>query len=150
MKGSDHVSDGDRRVGIHNINKDDDNDDDDDDFMEKKVIKVSPKREDPPAKPKTLKTPQSKTTSSPSKTRDRRTSSSSSSSSQAKTKEEKKEERYSWLVEIRDANERPQSHPDYDKTTLFIPQEAYNSMTGFEQQVGFFSFSFFVSFRVDH
>ena len=137
------------RVDIHN-DGDDNNDDDDDDFMEKKVIKVSPKREDPPTKPKTLKTVPSKGSSSPSKGRDRRTSSSSSSSSsQAKTKEEKKEERYAWLVDIRDANERPRSHPDYDKTTLFIPQEAYNSMTGFEQQVGSLSLSpflFFVSF----
>ncbi|CAN6670624.1 DNA mismatch repair protein Msh6p [Trichomonascus vanleenenianus] len=44
------------------------------------------------------------------------------------------EERYSWLVEIRDAEGRLESDPEYDPRTLYIPKSAWNKFTPFEKQ----------------
>ncbi|KAJ1950124.1 DNA mismatch repair protein msh6, partial [Dispira parvispora] len=50
------------------------------------------------------------------------------------TPAEKTADRYLWLVDIRDANQRSPSHPDYDPRTLFIPPAAWKKFTPFEQQ----------------
>lgn len=39
-------------------------------------------------------------------------------------------QRHPWSVNIRDANKRPPSHPDYDKTTLYVPSSELNSYRG--------------------
>ncbi|ODQ78802.1 hypothetical protein BABINDRAFT_162483 [Babjeviella inositovora NRRL Y-12698] len=44
------------------------------------------------------------------------------------------EERYSWLVDVRDAEKRPVSDPDYDSRTLFVPSSAWAKFTAFEKQ----------------
>lgn len=44
------------------------------------------------------------------------------------------EERYQWLVDIKDAEKRPVDHPDYDSRTLYIPQSAWLKFTAFEKQ----------------
>lgn len=44
------------------------------------------------------------------------------------------EERYQWLVEVKDAEKRPVDHPEYDVRTLYIPQSAWNKFTPFEKQ----------------
>jgi DNA mismatch repair protein MSH6 len=44
------------------------------------------------------------------------------------------EERYQWLVDVRDAEKRPQDHPEYDSRTLHIPQSAWTKFTPFEKQ----------------
>ncbi|EDO14726.1 hypothetical protein Kpol_1075p4 [Vanderwaltozyma polyspora DSM 70294] len=44
------------------------------------------------------------------------------------------EERYQWLVDIRDAQKRPISDPEYDPRTLYIPSSAWNKFTAFEKQ----------------
>lgn len=48
--------------------------------------------------------------------------------------EKENEERYQWLVNIRDAQKRPTDHPDYDPRTLFIPSSAWAKFTAFEKQ----------------
>ncbi|KAJ1656673.1 DNA mismatch repair protein msh6 [Dispira simplex] len=50
------------------------------------------------------------------------------------TPADKATDRYLWLVDIRDANQRPPTHPDYDPRTLFIPPAAWKKFTPFEQQ----------------
>ncbi|KAJ3259340.1 DNA mismatch repair protein msh6 [Boothiomyces macroporosus] len=47
---------------------------------------------------------------------------------------EKNEERYSWLLDVRDENKRPVGDPDYDPRTLYVPKSAWNSFTPFEKQ----------------
>ncbi|KAK5576800.1 hypothetical protein RB653_007944 [Dictyostelium firmibasis] len=44
------------------------------------------------------------------------------------------EERYSFLVNIRDANGNPKDHPDYDKRTLHIPASCLSKFSPFERQ----------------
>ncbi|CAI5757093.1 unnamed protein product [Candida verbasci] len=44
------------------------------------------------------------------------------------------EERYQWLVNIRDAEKRSIDDPDYDPRTLYIPQSAWSKFTAFEKQ----------------
>ncbi|ODV77979.1 mismatch repair ATPase MSH6 [Suhomyces tanzawaensis NRRL Y-17324] len=44
------------------------------------------------------------------------------------------EERYQWLVNIKDSEKRPKDHPDYDPRTLYIPQSAWSKFTAFEKQ----------------
>lgn len=51
-----------------------------------------------------------------------------------KSFEKENEERYQWLVDIRDAEKRPIDHPDYDPRTLYIPQSAWSKFTAFEKQ----------------
>ena len=45
-----------------------------------------------------------------------------------------KEERYSWLLNIRDAEGRPPSDPLYDPRTLYIPPSSWTAFTPFERQ----------------
>lgn len=51
-----------------------------------------------------------------------------------KSFEKENEERYSWLVNIRDADGNPADHPDYDPRTLYIPKSAWAKFTAFEKQ----------------
>lgn len=44
------------------------------------------------------------------------------------------EERYEWLVDIKDANKRSLTDPDYDSRTIFIPPLAWLKFTAFEKQ----------------
>lgn len=54
--------------------------------------------------------------------------------SAARTKPSKSEQRYKWLVDIRDADGNPPDHPDYDPRTLFIPESAKKEFSPFERQ----------------
>ncbi|KAK9454573.1 muts domain V-domain-containing protein [Dipodascopsis uninucleata] len=56
------------------------------------------------------------------------------SASKSKSFEAENEERYSWLVNVRDADGNPVGHPDYDPRTLFIPKSAWAKFTAFETQ----------------
>lgn len=44
------------------------------------------------------------------------------------------EERYPWLVDIRDADGNPTDHPDYDPRTIYVPKSAWPRFTPFEKQ----------------
>ncbi len=55
------------------------------------------------------------------------------SSRQEKFKE-KNEERYAWLLDIKDKNGKRSDDPDYDPRTLYIPKQAWNGFTPFEKQ----------------
>lgn len=44
------------------------------------------------------------------------------------------EERYHWLVELRDASGRPVTDPQYDPRTLYVPPSAWSKFTPFEKQ----------------
>ncbi|KAI5950965.1 MSH6 [Candida jiufengensis] len=54
--------------------------------------------------------------------------------SQKKNFEKQNEERYQWLINIKDAEKRDIDHPDYDPRTLYIPQSAWSKFTNFEKQ----------------
>ncbi|KAI5966782.1 MSH6 [Candida pseudojiufengensis] len=54
--------------------------------------------------------------------------------SQKKNFEKQNEERYQWLINIKDAEKRDPSHPNYDPRTLYIPQSAWSKFTNFEKQ----------------
>lgn len=44
------------------------------------------------------------------------------------------EERYAWLLDLKDANKNPVDSPNYDPRTLFIPSSAWAKFTPFEKQ----------------
>ncbi|ODV96572.1 hypothetical protein PACTADRAFT_74210 [Pachysolen tannophilus NRRL Y-2460] len=44
------------------------------------------------------------------------------------------EERYKWLIQIKDAEGRLESDPEYDPRTLYIPSSAWAKFTPFEKQ----------------
>ncbi|ODV83458.1 hypothetical protein CANARDRAFT_202939 [[Candida] arabinofermentans NRRL YB-2248] len=44
------------------------------------------------------------------------------------------EERYQWLIDIKDADGRSQTDPEYDPRTLYIPKVAWQKFTAFETQ----------------
>ena len=44
------------------------------------------------------------------------------------------EERYPWLVDVKDADGYAPDHPDYDPRTLYIPPSAWRRFTPFEKQ----------------
>ena len=44
------------------------------------------------------------------------------------------EERYPWLANIRDADNHPIGHPEYDPRTLYIPPLAWSRFSPFEKQ----------------
>ncbi|ODV91803.1 hypothetical protein CANCADRAFT_75812 [Tortispora caseinolytica NRRL Y-17796] len=48
--------------------------------------------------------------------------------------EKTNEERYSWLLDVRDADKNPVGHKDYDPRTLYIPPSAWSKFTPFEKQ----------------
>ncbi|KAG0378622.1 DNA mismatch repair protein msh6 [Mortierella sp. AD032] len=48
--------------------------------------------------------------------------------------EEKNSGRYSWLLDIKDAEGNPIGSPDYDPRTLYIPTSAWSTFTEFERQ----------------
>lgn len=52
--------------------------------------------------------------------------------SQKFTKEN--EERYQWLIDIRDAQKRTPTDPEYDPRSLYIPSSAWSRFTNFEKQ----------------
>jgi len=47
---------------------------------------------------------------------------------------EKNEDRYSWLMDIRDENGKRPGEEDYDPRTLYIPPSAWKKFTPFERQ----------------
>lgn len=51
-----------------------------------------------------------------------------------KSFEKENEERYQWLVNIRDAEKRSPDDPEYDPRTLYIPSSAWAKFTAFERQ----------------
>lgn len=51
-----------------------------------------------------------------------------------KTFEKENEERYQWLVNIRDAEKRSPDDPNYDPRTLYVPSSAWTKFTAFEKQ----------------
>ncbi|TPX15307.1 uncharacterized protein E0L32_004584 [Thyridium curvatum] len=61
-----------------------------------------------------------------------------SKTKQGKTKEKahtkEPEDRYPWLATIADINRNPIGHPDYDKSTIYIPPNAYHKFSPFEKQ----------------
>lgn len=111
--------------------------DDDDDFIE--VTKSKPKKKTSPSPPTTSSNSKLQQFSSNS-TYNPSTPSKNATPSRAKpapkhqkfTKEN--EERYQWLVDIRDAEKRSIGDPDYDPRTLYIPQSAWAKFTNFEKQ----------------
>lgn len=48
--------------------------------------------------------------------------------------EKENEERYQWLVNIRDAEKRSPEDPQYDPRTLYVPSSAWTKFTAFEKQ----------------
>lgn len=46
----------------------------------------------------------------------------------------RKEDRYNFLVQVRDKNGVAKDEPGYDSSTLFIPPESYSRFTDFERQ----------------
>lgn len=44
------------------------------------------------------------------------------------------EERYQWLVNIKDAEKRTPDDPNYDSRTLYVPSSAWSKFTAFEKQ----------------
>ena len=44
------------------------------------------------------------------------------------------EERYQWLINLKDADGHEESDPEYDPRTLYIPQSAWLKFTAFEKQ----------------
>lgn len=51
-----------------------------------------------------------------------------------KSFEKENEERYQWLVDVRDAAKRTPGDPQYDPRTLYIPSSAWAKFTAFERQ----------------
>lgn len=51
-----------------------------------------------------------------------------------KSFEKENEERYQWLVNVRDAEKRSPDDPNYDSRTLYIPSSAWSKFTAFEKQ----------------
>lgn len=51
-----------------------------------------------------------------------------------KTFEKENEERYQWLVNIKDSEKRTPDDPNYDLRTLYIPSSAWAKFTAFEKQ----------------
>jgi DNA mismatch repair protein MSH6 len=66
--------------------------------------------------------------------------------SRAEKFKEKNEERYSWLLNIKDQNEHPIGHPDYDPRTLHIPKSAWNNFTPFEKRKIFYLMLIYLEF----
>lgn len=44
------------------------------------------------------------------------------------------EERYSWLANIHDIDRNPPGHPEFDKSTVYVPPMAWNKFSPFEKQ----------------
>lgn len=108
------------------------NDDDDDDFIE-----ISSKKKTPVKSNSSLSSKFSSGSSYKSKPAPARaavTSSRPSSISKGQKFTKENEERYQWLVNICDAEKRPETHPEYDPRTLYIPQSAWTKFTSFEKQ----------------
>lgn len=51
-----------------------------------------------------------------------------------KSFEKENEERYQWLVNIRDGEKRSPEDPEYDPRTLYVPPSAWTKFTAFEKQ----------------
>ena len=49
-------------------------------------------------------------------------------------KKQKHEDRYPWLVNVLDGNKVPNTSPNYDPRTLYIPPNAWHKFTPFEKQ----------------
>ncbi|KAK7206351.1 putative DNA mismatch repair protein Msh6 [Myxozyma melibiosi] len=79
-------------------------------------------------------TAKSGTSSSSSAAKAKPRASPASSAPEKKSFEKQNEERYAWLVDVRDADGHPVDHPDYDPRTLYIPKSAWAKFTAFETQ----------------
>jgi len=44
------------------------------------------------------------------------------------------EERYSWLANIHDIDRNPPGHPEFDRSTVYVPPMAWNKFSPFEKQ----------------
>ncbi|KAH8840683.1 hypothetical protein MCOR27_005615 [Pyricularia oryzae] len=73
----------------------------------------------------------------PTKTKDS-SAHSSTQKNKPKTKEKackkEPEDRYPWLAKIQDMDRHSPDHPDFDKSTIFIPPMAWNKFSPFEKQ----------------
>ncbi|KAL3473438.1 muts domain V-domain-containing protein [Aspergillus californicus] len=58
----------------------------------------------------------------------------SSKKSKPKAHTTEPEQRYSWLANIRDIDNNPLGHPDYDPRTLYIPPLEFSKFSPFEKQ----------------
>lgn len=58
----------------------------------------------------------------------------SSSASTKKNFTKENEERYQWLVNIKDGEKRSIDDPEYDSRTLYVPSSAWAKFTNFEKQ----------------
>ncbi|KAJ3272065.1 DNA mismatch repair protein msh6 [Terramyces sp. JEL0728] len=88
-------------------------------------FKMSPSPRDPKCNAKLIIATLRKIESTPSKLKPQ---------SRTEKFKEKNEERYSWLLDVRDENKRTVSDPDHDPRTLYVPKSAWNSFTPFEKQ----------------
>lgn len=59
---------------------------------------------------------------------------SSSADTPGKKFKKQNDERYQWLVDVRDAQKRAPNDPDYDPRTLYVPSSAWAKFTPFETQ----------------
>ncbi|KAL4885576.1 muts domain V-domain-containing protein [Aspergillus karnatakaensis] len=57
-----------------------------------------------------------------------------SSTAKPKAHTTEPEQRYPWLANIRDIDNNPAGHPDYDPRTLYIPPLAWSKFSPFEKQ----------------
>ncbi|CCH43094.1 DNA mismatch repair protein [Wickerhamomyces ciferrii] len=124
--------------------KDQDVDDDldDDDFIEITKPSTKPKSKSPApiatsTKPKTNLSNKF-TSASPYKAKVSQPVTKSPTPPKAQTKSQKftkeNEERYQWLIDIRDADRNSITDPQYDPRTLYIPSSAWAKFTNFEKQ----------------
>ncbi|KAJ3273239.1 DNA mismatch repair protein msh6 [Terramyces sp. JEL0728] len=97
----------------------------DDEAVDLNSFKMSPSPRDPKCNAKLIIATPRKIESTPSKLKPQ---------SRTEKFKEKNEERYSWLLDVRDENKRTVSDPDYDPRTLYVPKSAWNSFTPFEKQ----------------
>lgn len=118
----------------------DEDDDDEDSYASTKPVKKrkSPKSstQSPPAKAVNLASSNlgSKFTASSSYTALAAAKPAAKPKPQTKSFAKENEERYQWLVNIKDAEKRTVDDPDYDSRTLYIPSSAWTKFTAFEKQ----------------
>ncbi|TGZ80685.1 DNA mismatch repair protein Msh6 [Ascodesmis nigricans] len=132
---------------------------DDDDFIVDDDVDAPPKKQKQqqkaaPPPPKTPKTPKQPTSSTAARfaftaggnnnstprtlksagTPSTTTTTTTTTTTQRPAKKDSREERYPWLVNVKDADGLPKTHPDYDPRTLYIPKSAWDRFSPFEKQ----------------
>lgn len=121
------------------IDDGDDDEDDDPDFGHLPLERKRQKRETLSKQPVAeVSSPSPRKMPSKSRTTVNATPKSSRLSFAEKTKQNLEapqgEERYGWLINIRDEHGNSPDSPHYDPSTLYIPSIAYNALKPFEQQ----------------